>query len=68
MIYEYISLLLGMLKIIFYKFFNSSRIYFSYIPKINNSFKIAIKKNSKLILGKNFRVRNNVSFRIYDEV
>ena len=67
MIYEYISLVLGILKIIFYKILNISRISFYFIPKMNSSFKIAIKKESKLLLGKNFRSRNNISFRVYDK-
>ena len=33
---------------------------------MNKSFKIAIKRGAKLILGRNFRSRNNVSFRVYN--
>ena len=66
MIYEYIDLLLGMIKICLYKIVYMKRIKFFHIPKMNNSFRIAIKKGSKLILGENFRTRNNVSFRIYN--
>lgn len=67
MLYEYISLLLGTLKLFIFKFFYFSRISFKKIPKMNSSFKIAIKKGSKLIIGKNFRSRYNVSFRIYNK-
>ena len=67
MIYEYVSLILGIIKIFMYKIFNFNRISFKLIPKMNNSFKIAIKRGSKLILDNNFRARNNVSFRIYNK-
>lgn len=67
MIYEYLSLLVGILKILLYKLLNIKKIYFKNIPKINSNFKIAIKKGSKLKIGKKFRARNNVSFRIYDK-
>lgn len=66
MIYEYLSLILGILKILLYKLLYISRIYFNKIPKINANFKIAIKRGSKLLVGDNFRARNNVSFRIYN--
>lgn len=67
MIYEYVSLVLGIIKIYVYKIFNWKRLSFECnVPKMNHSFKIAIKKGSKLILSKNFRSRNNVSFRIYN--
>lgn len=67
MLYEYISLILGVIKISLYKLFYFDRIKLSDIPKMNNSFKIALKKGSKLNLGKNFRSRNNVSIRIYNK-
>lgn len=66
MIFEYISLLLGIIKILIYKLFNFNKIKFKLFPKMNCSFKIAMKKDTKLVIGKNFRTRNNVSFRIYD--
>ena len=66
MFYEYISLFWGFIKIYIFKLLYIKRIKFDGKPKMNYSFKIAIKKGSKLILGKNFRARNNVSFRIYD--
>lgn len=67
MIFEYISLILGIIKIYIYKILNPKKIYFKGIPKLNASFKIAIKKKSKLFLGKGFRSRYNVSFRIYNK-
>ena len=63
--FEYISLILGIIKILLYKLLYFKIISFKTIPKMNNNFKIAIKKNSKLEVGKYFRTRNNVSFRIY---
>ena len=66
MLQEYITLIIGIIHIYIYKFFYFKRIIVQAIPKINNNFKIAIKKNSKLIIGKNFRARNNMSFRIYN--
>ena len=67
MIYEYLSLVFGIIKVCIYKMFNYKRIIFKSLPKMNSSFKIAIKKVAKLILGKKFRSRNNVSFRIYNK-
>ena len=67
MIFEYISLLLGIIKIIVYKMINYSKIDFKSLPLMNYNFKIAIKKHSKLTIGKNLRTRNNISFRIYDK-
>lgn len=65
MIYEYFSFLIGILKTIVFKILYFNRVSFTGIPKMNHNFKIAIKKNSKLHIGKKFRTRNNVSFRIY---
>lgn len=67
MIYEYISVIFGIIKIMIYKALNPTRITFFKIPKLNHNFKLAIKKSSKLKLGYNFRARNNVSFRIYNQ-
>lgn len=67
MIYECLSLFLGIIKILLFKVINNKRIYFKKIPKMNSNFQIAIKKDASLLLGKNFRTRNNVSFRIYNQ-
>lgn len=67
MLFEYISMLLGVVKIVLYKILYFKRISYQNIPKMNHNFKIAIKKGSKLVIGKCLRTRNNVSFRIYDE-
>lgn len=53
------------MKLYFYKLWNFKRIQFPLFPKINHSVKLGIQKKSKLILGKQIRVRNNVSFRVY---
>ena len=66
MLYEYLSLILGIIKIFIYKSIYFFRISFKSIPKINSSFRVAIKKGSKLLIGKNLRARNNISFRIYN--
>lgn len=67
MFYEYISLIFGIIKLQFYKILYFRRVIFKSFPKMNGNFRIAIKKKSKLILGSNFRCRNNMSFRIYNE-
>lgn len=66
MFYELLSVFFGTIKILIYKLIYFKRITFESLPKMNSSFKIAIKRNSKLELAKKFRCRNNISFRIYD--
>ena len=66
MLYEYISLFWGIIKIMIFKIIYFKRLKIDKIPKMNNNFKIAIKKNSILKIGKNFRSRYNISFRIYN--
>lgn len=66
MIFEYLSVFFGILKIILFKLLNFNKIVFKSIPMMNNSFKIAMKKDTKLNIGKKLRTRNNVSFRIYN--
>lgn len=66
MFFEYVSVAFGIFKIMLYKIIYNKRIYFKNIPKINFSLKLAIKKGSKLKIGSNFRSRNNVSARIYN--
>lgn len=66
MIFDYLNCIFGMIKILLYKILYFNRISFKNIPKMNASFKIAIKKGSTLKIGKNFRTRNNISFRAYD--
>ena len=67
MLYEYFSLICGIVKILLYKIIYFNRVKFKTVPLMNRTFKIAIKKNSKVIFGDKVRTRNNVSFRIYDK-
>lgn len=67
MFFDLFSVIFGLLKILFYKLFCFRRIRFSGIPKMNRSFSVGIKPGSKLVLGKGFRSRNNVSFRVYNK-
>ena len=67
MLFEIISLVIGISKILVYKLLYFTRISFINIPRLNKNFKIVIKKKSKLCFGIKFRARNNVSFRIYNE-
>lgn len=64
MLFEIISVLIGFFKIVIFKFFYFSRLKLSGIPKINASLRLSINKNGLLKVGKNFRCRNNMSFRI----
>lgn len=66
MLFEIISMVFGIIKLLLYKLIYPFRINFKSIPRLNNNFKIAIKRKSKLIIGKKFRSRYNVSFRIYN--
>ena len=66
MLFEMLSLIFGIIKILLFKLLYPTRISFKTIPKLNGNFKIAIKNKSKLCFGKSFRGRHNVSFRIYD--
>ncbi len=66
MVFDYISCILGIVKIYVYKLIYFKRIYFKGIPKISNKFEIAIKKGSKVILGKSTRIRNRIQVRAYD--
>ena len=66
MIFDAISKILGIVKTIIYKLIYFRRIKLNGVPKVSSSIRYSIKKRSKLIMGKNFKARNNVSFRIYD--
>lgn len=67
MLFDFISILLGLLKIGLYKIFYFRRVFIRGIPKMNASFVLGIKRGSSLSIGNGFRSRNNVSFRIYDK-
>lgn len=64
MLFEYIRLIIGIIKTLFYKLFYFSRITFKSIPKINSKSKFIIKKHCKLEIGKKLRCRDNVVFRL----
>lgn len=66
MLFEFISMILGLFKLFLFKVIYPLRIYVSGIPKINSNFYISIRKKSKLVIGKGFRARNDISFRVYD--
>lgn len=66
MIFEMLNLLLGIIKVILYKIFYVSRISFDSIPKVYSNFRFSVKKGSKLKLGKNFKTRNDLTIRIYN--
>lgn len=66
MLFDIMSCLLGSLKILFFKLIYYRRINFKKFPKINNGIMIVVKRKSKLIAGKNMRIRNNASIRIYN--
>lgn len=67
MLFDYLSCIVGIIKIFFYKIIYFNRIKFNSIPKISNGFLFAIKKKSFLIIGKSCRTRKNFNVRIYDE-
>ena len=48
MFYEYLSVFLGLVKCFIFKLLYWKRLSIAGIPKMNSSFKIAIKRNSKL--------------------
>lgn len=66
MINSIISYIFGFIKICIYKLINKNRIYFHKTIKINFSTNFYINKKSKVILGKYFRSRNNVSIYCCD--
>lgn len=63
MLFDYISIFLGILKVLFYKIIFRNRIKFESVPKINFNFKFNLEPNTKLIIGKNFKARNNINIR-----
>ena len=67
MLFEYISVGLGIIKILLLKIIFFNRIFFKSIPKMNSSFKITTKKGAFFYCGSGLRTRNNVFFRIYDK-
>lgn len=63
MLFDYISIFAGMIKIVLYTIIYHSRISYKNIPKINGNFHISLRKGTSLIIGKNFKGRNNINIR-----
>lgn len=63
MIFDYFSIVIGILKFYIIKLIYIFRIKLDGIPKINCNFKIAIPKGTKLYIGKRFKARNNINIR-----
>ena len=63
MIFEYISKMLGLLKLCIYKIIYPTRISFKGIPQVNKSIRILTKKGAKITLGRGFKCREGVSIR-----
>lgn len=63
MIFDYFSIVIGILKFCILKLIYIFRIKLDGIPKINGNFKIVIPKGTKLFIGKRFKARNNINIR-----
>lgn len=66
MLFDFISVLFGLIKFFIYKLLYPKRLCIKGIPKINRNTRFAIKKGSTIKIAKGFRSRNNVSFRAYN--
>ena len=65
MIGDYFRTLLGLIKFLIYKLIYFNRINFKSIPLVSSTSRIIIRKNSKLIIGKKIRIRDNCCIRLY---
>lgn len=63
MFFEYISKILGLLKLCIYKLFYPTRIKISGIPQVNKSIRILTKKGAKIVIGRGFKCRYGVLLR-----
>ncbi len=63
MIYDYISILIGIIKILVFKLIYRNRIFINGIAKVNDSFRLSLKKGTLLRIGNKFKARNNTSIR-----
>lgn len=63
MFFDYISIILGIVKIYLLKLLCIKRITFCSVPKINCNFHISLHKNTNLNIGKKFKARNNINIR-----
>ena len=59
MIFDKINTILGFLKLLIYKFLYFNRIYFKIPVKIKANVKFLVDKKSRIILGKNVKLRYN---------
>lgn len=64
MLFDYISIIFGILKMLIYKVIYFKRVKVSSGFRINHNFSIAIRKNVKMIIGNNCKMRNFIKFRI----
>lgn len=67
MLFEYLSITLGIVKILIYKIFYPNRLSFKKIPLMNKAFSISTKRDTQVKIGKNFRSRNYISIKVYDK-
>lgn len=63
MLFDYFSIVCGIIKIFIYKICYMNRISFKDIPKINVDFKISMKKGTNVKIGKKFKARHNINIR-----
>ena len=66
MVFEYLDVCIGIIKLIFFKILNFNRIYIKGLEKFSCHIKFCIKKNSRISFGKSCRIRRNCSFYCYD--
>jgi acetyltransferase-like isoleucine patch superfamily enzyme len=63
MLFEIIACFLGFIKLLIYKFVYCRRLTFHFFIKFDKSSRIVVKKKSKIILGKNVKLRHNCLLR-----
>ena len=67
MLFEYINIALGIIKVLLYKTIYSRRFFIQGIPIMNKAFSLSIKKGSQIRIGSKFRSRNYISIKAYDK-
>ena len=67
MLFEYINIALGIIKILLYRAIYSRRFFIQGIPIMNKTFSLSIKKGSRVKIGSKFRSRNYISIKAYDK-
>ena len=63
MLLDKLNVILGIIKVAFYKLLFFKRIKIKGIPKVNTSFKFKITKKSKVIISKGFEARERLMLR-----